>query len=234
MANFSIDNFRAEVLGGGLAKANRFEVIFTAPRCVSGFNTGKVSMFAENAQLPIARVNTSTQRIFGPPTQHPQYAEYGGDNISIQFYLDREMNVKRFFDTWINGVVSKDTYTAFYQENYLSSGMSISQLDEKDTVMYRAKFEDLFPISVNPVMLDHGQSNTVSRLNVTFAYRIWRVETTGTTAAPENNSSPVNPVKRPQTTTEADRRVTFTNQENPLGGTKDNPMSFDTTSGFGA
>lgn len=188
MATFSLENFRAEVLARGLAKANRFEVVVLSPQCVRNSNDSRVvSMMAENAQLPMARVSTSTQRIFGPPTQHPQFAEYGGDNMSLQFYLDREMRVKNFFDTWINGVVDPRTGTPFYQTNYLSTGMTITQLDEKDQIMYGVKFYDLYPIAVNPVQLDHNQANSISRLNVTFTYRRWETlsQAQAASSAPE-------------------------------------------------
>lgn len=232
MAQFTIDRFRSEVLSRGLAKPNRFEVVISAPPCVNQPQTAQlVSLFAESAQLPITRINTSQQRIFGPPTQHPQYAEYGGDNISVQFYLDREMSIKKFFDTWIDGVVNRKTFTAYYQKNYLTTA-SISQLDEQDNVMYRAKFEDLFPISVNPYVVDHNQPNTAGRLNVTFAYRIWRYEEAGTPQAPKNNVT--DPV-RPKPRTQPDQpRIDFIGQSSPMGGTQDNPMSFASNSGFGA
>lgn len=174
MANFSLENFRAEVLNKGMAKANRFEVFIVPPKCVrDGSDARIVSMMAENCQLPQTRLLTSQQRIFGPATQHPQSAEYGGDNMSVQFYLDNQMRVKKFFDAWIDGIVDRARNTVYYQDNYLSQGMTISQLDEYDRVTYSVKFTDLFPIAVNPVQLDHNQSNAVSRLNVTFAYRRW-------------------------------------------------------------
>ena len=194
MSLFSLENFRAEVLNRGLAKANRFEVIIVPPKCVaSAGDVRLISMMAENCQLPTTRIITAQQRIFGPPTNHPQSAEYGGDNMTVQFYLDREMTVKRFFDVWVDGIVDRTRNTVYYQDNYLSQGMTISQLDEQDRAVYGVKFMDLFPIAVNPVQLDHNQANTVSRLTVTFAYRRW-VDVTAVVGqavqAPRNQQTP--------------------------------------------
>lgn len=189
MANFSLENFRAEVLNRGLAKANRFEVVIVPPKCVRSLGDVRVvSMMAENCSLPQTRIITSQQRIFGPPTQHPQSADYGGDNMSIQFYLDRNMTVKKFFDAWVDGTVDRTKNTVYYQDNYLSQNMTISQLDEEDRVTYQVKFLDLFPIAVNPVQLDHNQSNAISRLNVTFAYRRWIPLTTSDAGAGRGTS----------------------------------------------
>jgi hypothetical protein len=212
MSTFTLENFRAEVLARGMAKPNRFEVVVIAPRCVNKTsNVRLVSMMAENCQLPMSRINTSQQRIFGPPTQHPHFAEYGGESMSVQFYLDREMTVKTFFDDWINGVVDPVANTAYYQDNYLSTGMTIAQLDEQDQNMYKVKFIDLYPIAVNPVQLDHNQGNTVSRLNVTFTYRRWQ-NAAITDAAPQ----PVRTLSKPNAppvATPGPKRVNYTGQE---------------------
>ena len=224
MSTFSLENFRAEVLNRGLAKANRFEVIIVQPKCVASAGDIRiVSMLAENCQLPTTRIITAQQRIFGPPTSHPQSAEYGGDNMSVQFYLDREMTVKRFFDVWIDGVVDRTKNTAYYQDNYLSQGMTISQLDEQDRVMYGVRFIDLFPIAVNPVQLDHNQANAVSRLNVTFAYRRW-VDVTAsvkqTVQAPRNEQTPALASNKPNKA----GNVTYTGIYDP--GTTNEDMAF--------
>ena len=224
MSLFSLENFRAEVLNRGLAKANRFEVIIVPPKCVaSAGDVRVVSMMAENCQLPTTRIITAQQRIFGPPTNHPQSAEYGGDNMTIQFYLDREMTVKRFFDVWVDGVVDRTRNTVYYQDNYLSQGMTISQLDEQDRAMYGVKFIDLFPIAVNPVQLDHNQANAVSRLTVTFAYRRWvevTVAAAQTVQSPRNQQTPALASNKPKQPT----NVTYSGIYDP--GTTNEDMAF--------
>jgi hypothetical protein len=196
-AEFKLSDFLSEVSSRGMAKANRFEVVINPPLCVTNLSvnskpsqdqTGgryqtqkslgarvpaRVSLFCEQAQLPGTRIITSRQQIFGPPSLHPIAAEYGGENISLTFMLDKWYTIKEFFDTWIDGVVNRETGVSYYQENYLSE-MTIAQLDEDDQVHYMAKFEDVYPIAVNPVQLDANMNNTVSRLTVSFAYRRWR------------------------------------------------------------
>jgi len=214
MSTFKLENFIAEVQSRGLAKPNRFEVIITPPPCVGnntvlqtnpGGSPGSirtpnadgniarlVSLMAENTQLPQTRINTSRQQIFGPPSFHPQNAEYGGDNLSISFHLDREMTVKRFFDVWVDGIVNRASGVVAYQAEYMCQNLLINQLDEQDNIMYQARFTDVFPVSVNPVQLDSGLSNQVSKLNVTFNYRRW-FWYEGTTAPAATQAFPVTP-----------------------------------------
>jgi len=180
MSTFSIENFRAEVRTRGMSRANRFEVIITTPPCCRGLVAvdGKlVSLFCDQASLPQTRIRTAQQQIFGPPSFHPQSAEYGGDNISFQFYLDADMHIKTFFDTWVDGIVDRRSGEVSFQERYMCQGMTVSQLNQRDEIVYGVRFEDLFPIAVAPIQLDQG-SNTVNKLNVTFTYRRWYIEDT--------------------------------------------------------
>lgn len=172
MSTFNLNEFIAAV-GQGLSKPNRFEVIITSPPCVAGTDNRLVSIMAENAQLPPTRINVARQQIFGPPSFIAQNADYGGENISITFNLDRQMTVKKFFDSWVDGIANRRSGTVAYQSTYVAQNMQIHQLDEQDNVMYTATFTDLFPIAVNPVQLDANMMNQASKLNVTFAYRRW-------------------------------------------------------------
>ena len=218
-SKFKLEDFVAEVATRGMAKPNRYEVIITPPPCVLNFNTtaelsertssgqyttqkslgprvpARVSVFCEQAQLPPTRIITSQNRIFGPPSFHPQQADYGGDNFSLTFALDKWYTVKEFFDTWIDGVVSREGNTAYYQNNYMTT-MTVSQLDEEDRTHYTAAFEDVFPIAVNPVQLGADMSNQVSKLVVTFCYRRWRSISMTTTPEPPNTVSQSTPSQR--------------------------------------
>lgn len=172
MSTFSLNEF-ISVVGRGLSKPNRFEVIITSPPVLGGTPNRLVSIMAESTQLPPTRINTVRQQIFGPPSFLPQNADYGGENLSITFNLDREMAVKQYFDQWIDGIANRATGTISYQSNYVAQGMHINQLDEQDNIMYTATFTDIFPIAVNPVQLDANMTNQASKLNVTFSYRRW-------------------------------------------------------------
>jgi len=198
-AKYKLDDILAEVGGRGMAKANRFEVFITAPPClydytvnetISQQNTGgryrtqnminhdgvakRLSVFCESASLPPTRIITTRQQIFGPPSFHPIGADYGGDNLSLTFALDKWYTMKEFFDIWVDSIVGRNNGLVSYSSDYLSQGMTISQLDEEDRTHYTAVFEDVFPIAVNPIQLDSSMSNTVSKMSVTFCYRRWR------------------------------------------------------------
>jgi hypothetical protein len=172
-SQWSVESFLAQVSNSGLAKPNRFEVSIAVPSSLSNASLGqKVSMYCDQAVLPYTRILVSQQRIFGPPSFHPVGVEYNGEGISLQFYVDREMNVKRFFDRWADTIVDRTTHTTNYQQNYLTP-ITISQLDESDTIVYQVQLIDAFPVSIGALQLDHSGQNQVHRLNVNFNFRRW-------------------------------------------------------------
>ena len=178
-AQHTVKNFLAEVQARGLAKPVRFEVIVLAPQCLLNNSfASRVGMYADNAFLPQTRLLTSRQQLFGPPEFFPVGVDYGGDNMGINFIVDRDMQIKRYFDTWIDNIVGRQTtngvqHAAKYRSTY-TTNMQINQLDESDTVTYSVTLYDLFPVAVNPLILDNNLTNSVHKLNVTFNYRRWK------------------------------------------------------------
>lgn len=179
ISNFSFENFREEILKKGVARPNRFEVSIMKPPClllnedIEMDDIKMTGMLVEWTQLPQTRLVTSRQQIFGPPSFHPQGIEYGGDNLTMQFYLDQNMSAKKFFDAWMNKIIDPEDFTVGYYYDILGSKMTISQLNEQDFSLYGVEFNNIFPAAVNPIQLDHNAGNTVSKLTVVFNYKTW-------------------------------------------------------------
>ena len=125
------------------------------------------------ASLPPVNISTKSFKIFGPTYQRPFGAEYGGEGISLTFHVDRDMQVKKFFDEWTARVVDPKSGLVGYQEDYIST-LTLKQLNEQDEVTYELELEEAFPRSVNLLELNNSAQNQTHRLNVLFAYRYWR------------------------------------------------------------
>jgi hypothetical protein len=151
-------------------------VFINAPSTLTGkniANSGAVSLYCEMASLPPVNISTKSFKIFGPTYQRPFAAEYGGEGISMTFHVDRDMQVKKFFDEWTAKVVEPNTGLVGYQEEYATT-IRLRQLDEQDNVTYEIELSEAFPRSVNLLELNNSAQNQTHRLNVLFAYRYWR------------------------------------------------------------
>jgi hypothetical protein len=175
-ANFDLSKFIGTVRTDSLARVNRFEVFIYAPTTLTNkniANSGAVSLYCEMASLPPVNISTKSFKIFGPTYQRPFGAEYGGEGISMTFHVDRDMQVKKFFDEWTAKVVDPDSGLVGYQEDYIST-IRLRQLDEQDNITYEIELSEAFPRSVNLLELNNSAQNQTHRLNVLFAYRYWK------------------------------------------------------------
>lgn len=192
MAQFNLQQFQAEVLGQGLARTNRFEVFIQPPRILAPNSVSvlqdnqRVSLLCEQASLPQLNINTKSYRIYGPAYPRPVTSEYGGEGIPLTFHVDRNMNVKRFFDQWMTSVVSDSNYNVSYKDSYVSESIEIYQLDEADNITYQIRLIDSFPRSMNLMELNNGAQNQTHRLTVLFAYRKWEVVDSRSTSFTRN------------------------------------------------
>jgi|LakMenEpi03Aug12_release.lakeMendotaPanAssembly.Ray.scaffolds.fasta_scaffold271458_2 hypothetical protein len=173
-ANFNLSQFISQSRRDSFARVNRFEVFILPPLALSRNRDAiSVSLYCEMASLPPVNISTKSFKIFGPTYQRPFGAEYGGEGISLTFHVDRDMQVKKFFDEWTAKVVDPDTGLVGYQEEYTTT-IRLRQLDEQDTVTYGIELTEAFPRSVNLLELNNSAQNQTHRLNVLFAYRYWK------------------------------------------------------------
>ena len=177
-SNFNLSRFIGAVREDSFARVNRFEVIINTPKDLvlslkNRSNARAVSLYCEMASLPPVNISTKSFKIFGPTYQRPFGAEYGGEGISLTFHVDRDMQVKKFFDEWTARVVDPKSGLVGYQEDYIST-LTLKQLNEQDDVTYELELEEAFPRSVNLLELNNSAQNQTHRLNVLFAYRYWR------------------------------------------------------------
>ena len=94
--NKPINQFVSQVKSGGLARNNRFAVLFTPPAKVQPAGLNKILLFCDTVQVPGANYSTVQNRIFGEFRELPYEKIY--DQISLTFYVDTEMKVKQLFD----------------------------------------------------------------------------------------------------------------------------------------
>jgi len=175
-ANFNLSQFIGAVREDSLARVNRFEVFIYPPAAMinkNRANAGAISLYCEMASLPPVNISTKSFKIFGPTYQRPFGAEYGGEGISLTFHVDRDMQVKKFFDDWTATIVDPDSGLVGFQEDYIST-ISLRQLDEEENITYELELYEVFPRSVNLLELNNSAQNQTHRLNVLFAYRYWK------------------------------------------------------------
>jgi hypothetical protein len=180
---------------GGIARANRFRVIFTPPKTsllnlnletiisstISGNFTARnlindprdIDMLCDSVTIPGKQISTIDYQAQRESIKIP----YGTihDDVTLSFILTNDYYMKTVFDNWINNIVNNSTYTVAYKKD-ITTDVIIQQLDEKNTPIYGVKLRGAFPTTMNEIVLSNESENTIQKLNVSFSYDKYKPE----------------------------------------------------------
>ncbi|CAB4125515.1 tail tube protein [uncultured Caudovirales phage] len=210
-----ISNFVAEA-AGGMALTNRFIVaIPTPPKFAlpesSGGNSSlrKLLLFCEATQLPSLHLTTNPVRTYGEVREMPYELMY--DTITLSFYVDASMYVKKFFDNWIQGVQLGATRNLRYYDEY-TTDLWIFVQDKEENTRYGVQLYEAYPKNVSQVDLSYA-SHDVMKLSVTFQYKYWAstmIEANASESMQDMQSDPANDLGKIQDYISADRFNSYT------------------------
>ena len=187
-----LEQFISEVKQRGLARTNLFDVEIGTPSCISpdsGTSVPRlVNLFCQSANFPPTNIGVRELRIAGPSYKRPYNIDYGGEGISLTFHVDRNMDVKGYFDLWMANIIDPYEFNTFYNEGIsaYTTDIYIRQITETKSRIadvqfttdtkdikdkYYVKLEDAFPRNIGMIELDSTAQNSVHKLTVNFAYR---------------------------------------------------------------
>ena len=183
----SIDNLKSTIgRRGGLAKTNRFQVIFTPPQgnllsvkgLIGAITSGgglksmindprDISLLCENVTIPGRQITTLDYQA----EKHAVKIPYGfiNEDVTCSFLLTNDYYMKTMFDNWLEQVFNTETYRAKFKKDF-TSDVVIQQLNEKNIPVYGIRLENAFPTTVAGITLDNNSESAVQKINVTFSY----------------------------------------------------------------
>lgn len=167
-----IQEFVSQVKSGGMARTNRYAVLFTPPAGVSAASLQKIMLFCDQVQLPGSNFSTVQNRTFGEFREVPYERIY--DNITMSFYVDTEMKVKELFDRWQNVISNPTTRSYNYYNNYITN-MVIEVQDLNDNTRYSVTLWECYPKTVSSVQLDYN-SKDIMKISIGMQYKYWTAE----------------------------------------------------------
>ena len=180
---------------GGLAPANRFQVIF-APPAVSllnlnaenivgsiisgGFSVQNlvndprdISILCKKTNLPARTIATFEDQRARQLNNYPQ--TFIDEEVSMTFHLTNDYYIKNMFETWMSSIFDTELYRVGFKEDY-AVDVVIQQLNQKNIPVYGVKLEKCFPKGISSVELDNNSENTMQEITVTWAYDKYKPE----------------------------------------------------------
>lgn len=167
----------------GLARDNLFEVFASGPRKPKKMSTqyNKIEASIEKSALPGKSIETSDVRDHGPKRVYPEGIAYEG--ISLSFRCHAEMNERKFWDEWLNEVISSDdgggssgnamdSNTVGWYDDFCGT-CEIKLLNATGKMSYGVKLMEFYPTGVTAQTLDTTTTNSYMTLDVSCVYRGW-------------------------------------------------------------
>ena len=165
----SIDDFKANLIGGG-ARANQFRVTITPPPGIAiGLDVRRTSFLATATNLPGMVMDTVAVPFRGRNIyiagDRPEFEEW-----TTTFYNDTDFMIRNAMERWNNGINDLRENTGVITPADYQSDLFVEQLDRDDTVLKSYILRSCFPQSTAAIDLSFDTANAIEEFTVTWRY----------------------------------------------------------------
>ena len=190
MSNYNTEKLRSLIgAQGGLASPNRFMVLLptiasmipptaAAREKLQPIDPADLSLICTSAQIPGKQINVMSREI-GVGTKSVANGQVFAA-VNLSFYLTDDYVARKYFQYWMNCVVSQDLgvpmYAGYY-ENYVKD-VNIYQLprgsDSISKAVYAVTLVDAFPTQMELIQLNNQAQTTAMEMTISLAYKTYK------------------------------------------------------------
>ncbi|MBM3418220.1 MAG: hypothetical protein FJY17_04780 [Bacteroidetes bacterium] len=179
----NISQFLADIRERGIAKTSHFDVRLTPPVVISGGGSTGIAplltLRCDTAELPGRQIGATDNRIYGPIYKTPFDSSYA--EITLTFIDTAKMDIRLFFENWMNQIFDSETNEINYIDNVVSSifvtqydvsGSGVTESLNKilEFTLFRA-----FPTNLNSLTTSWSD-DAPHKLAVAFFYEYYTIE----------------------------------------------------------
>lgn len=155
-----IDEFKANVKG--YAVTNRYRLVI--PKFFDGI---PYQYYVKEVEKPGKELKTSSTTILGNEISIAQGIDF--DPLTVTFFDNDKLDIKRRFDNWFDKIFIKDTWTVSFKSEY-AVDMYLEILNLKMELVERIKFVSAYPREISTITFSYENDNTPCSFTVTFLY----------------------------------------------------------------
>ena len=166
----AIDDFKANLIGGG-ARANQFRVTITPPPGIAiGLDVRRASFLVTASNLPQSQLG----EIAVPFRGRNIYVT--GDRPApepwtVTFFNDTDFMVRTAMERWHNGINNFADNTGVTNAADYQTDLFVEQFDRDDTILKTYIFRSAFPVSVGQIDLTNEETTTIETFEVQWRYQ---------------------------------------------------------------
>ena len=166
----SIDDFKANLVGGG-ARANQFRVTITPPPGIPiGLDVRKTAFLCTATSMPAMTLGEVAVPFRGRSIYIAGERE-AFEAWTTTFYNDTDFMIRNAMERWNNGVNDLRENTGVIAPSDYQSDLFVEQLDRDDAVLKSYIFKSAFPLTIAPVELANATVNELETFEVTWRYQ---------------------------------------------------------------
>jgi hypothetical protein len=168
MAN--IDDFKANLIGGG-ARANQFRVTITPPPGIAiGLDVRRASFLIRASSLPAQTLAEISIPFRGRNIYIAGDREFA-DTWTTTFMNDTDFMIRNAMERWSNGINDLADNTGVISPADYQSDLTVEQLDRDDTILKSYIFRSAWPTSVATIELTSDAAADIETFEVTWRYQ---------------------------------------------------------------
>ena len=166
----SIDDFKANLIGGG-ARANQFRVTITPPPGIAiGLDVRRTSFLCTATNMPGMTLGEI------PVPFRGRNIYVSGDRPEFEawtttFYNDTDFMIRNAMERWNNGINDMRTNLGVTTASDYQSDLFVEQLDRDETVLKSYIFKSAYPLTVAPIELSSATAGELETFDVTWRYQ---------------------------------------------------------------
>ena len=168
MAN--IDDFKANLIGGG-ARSNQFRVTITAPPGIAiGLDVRRTSFLVRSSNLPGMTMGEI------PIAFRGRNIYIAGDRTfdeawTTTFFNDTDFMIRNAMERWSNGINDLADNTGVIAPADYQTDLTVEQLDRDDAILKSYIFRSAWPLSVSSIDLTSENATAIEEFSVTWIYQ---------------------------------------------------------------
>ena len=168
MAN--IDDFKANLIGGG-ARANQFRVTITPPPGIAiGLDVRRTSFLVSASNLPAQTLGEITVPFRGRNIYIAGDRTFA-DPWTTTFMNDTDFMIRNAMERWSNGINDFANNTGVIAPSDYQTDLQVDQLDRDDTVLKTYIFRSAWPTTVSQIDLSTEEATAIETFDVTWRYQ---------------------------------------------------------------
>ena len=165
-----IDDFKANLIGGG-ARANQFRVTVTPPPGIAiGLDVRRTSFLVRGSSLP-AQTLAEIAIPFRGRSIYIAGDRSFDETWSTTFMNDTDFMIRNAMERWANGINDLADNTGVIAPSDYQTDLTVEHLDRDDTVLKSYVFRSAWPTSVTAIDLTSEAAADIETFDVTWRYQ---------------------------------------------------------------